>query len=115
MNINVRIKDAEEERLAKEREQTFWLTVFSFIEPFFLWFALTKVYAFDMVGVVSILMMAVFVITRFIHPVRMVLLPIAWGLLIFHFTGDLLPVWVDVLAILMVMGGRFWLIKNRGT
>ena len=112
--VNVKFVDPEAEALEKERETAFWLAVLSYVEPFFLWFVIRYMMGWALTGFDSIGLLIGLVVIRFISKFRMFVYPIAWGGVVYLFSsGRLLPWWIDVLGILLVVGGRFWLLFSE--
>jgi len=109
MKVNIKIEDPE----VKARENAFWMAVLSYVEPFFLWFVIRFLMDWPLLGGWSIVTLVALAVIRFMHPVRLVY-PLVWGVILYQFTtGPLLPGWLDVLAILMVVGGRFWFLFSE--
>lgn len=110
MKVNIQLEDPE----VRDRENAFWMAVLSYVEPFFLWFVIRFLMDFPIFGGWSIVILVALVVIRFIYPIRWVIYPLVWGILIYQFTaGTLFPGWLDVLAILIVVGGRFWFLFSE--
>ncbi|MBA4603290.1 hypothetical protein [Thermoactinomyces mirandus] len=112
--VNVKFVDTETEALEKERENAFWLAVLSYVEPLFLWFVLCYMMGWSFSGFSSIVLLISLAVTRFIYRIRLFLYPLAWGALVFLFSsGQALSWWINVLAILIILAGRFWLLFSE--
>jgi hypothetical protein len=76
---------------------------------------MAKVYDYSLSGFGPIALLITLVVVRFMYTVRTFLYPIGWGIFLYAFTSDqLLPWWIDLLGILIVVVGRFWLLFSRG-
>ncbi|MFC7443279.1 hypothetical protein [Laceyella putida] len=62
-------------------------------------------------GLGSVALLTTLLIVRFMYTIRAFLYPLVWGVFLYSFTsGQLLPWWTDVLGLVLVVGGRFWLL-----
>ncbi len=110
MKVNIQLEDPE----VRERENAFWMMILSYVEPVFLWFVIQFLMDWSLFGGWSIGTLVGLVVVRFVYPVRLVVYPLLWGVLVYQFTaGTLLPGWLDVLAILIVVVGRFWFLFSE--
>ncbi|TCS94956.1 hypothetical protein [Hazenella coriacea] len=110
MKINVEFEDP----IVKERELTLWLTLFSFAEPFLLWFAMVKLIDLELVGVWSILICLALLTIRFIYIAKLIAYPLVWACLVGMISSGYVSIWVDVLAVLVAGGIRWWVMRAKG-
>ena len=110
MKVHIQIEDPE----VKARENAFWMSVLGYIEPLFLWYVIQYLMNWPLFGGWSVVTLVIFVVIRFVYILRLVIFSLAWGIILYQFTtGTLLPGWLDILAILLVVGGRFWFLFSN--
>lgn len=107
MKIKVKFTDPATE----ERELAFWLTIFSYIEPFVLWFLMDNIHSFRIFGTISVIILALLLVTRFLFITKVFAYPLIWGYLILGFFGFS---WITLITASMIVFGRFWLIRFAG-
>lgn len=104
MKINVKFTDPETEK----RELLFWLTIFSYIEPFLLWILMDHIHSFRIIGTISVIILVLLLVTRFLFMAKVFVYPLIWGYLILGFFGFS---WVILFTAAMIAFGRYWLIR----
>ncbi|MGA9173754.1 MAG: hypothetical protein WBZ33_07265, partial [Thermoactinomyces sp.] len=75
MKIKVKFTDPATE----ERELAFWLTIFSYIEPFVLWVLIDNIHSFRIFGAISVIILALLLVTRFLFITKKFVYPLIWG------------------------------------
>jgi hypothetical protein len=107
MKINVKFTD----RATEERELAFWLTIFSYIEPFVLWILIDNIHSFRIFGAISVIILALLLVTLFLFITKKFVCPLLWGYLIFGIFGFS---WITFIIAGMIVFGRYWLIRYAG-